>query len=627
MKRLIALLLALSCFLLCGCGADPNETLRQADNCFRAQVPDEEGALALYGQVKNARRNKLEEDTAAILDGLQVLSAAQAGDAQAQGLVGWGYLWGESLAEGYWLPQNIPLGLQYLQQAADGGDPLAAQRLGDVYAWGDVDKSLVDKDKAIAVFRQAAENGSSTALVRLGWFYYDGDGVELDREKAYALFCRAAELGDPEGLCAKGQLLSWGEGVAWDGDAAFDCFQASAEGGDPEGMNLLAQCYYFGTYVTRNRYKALDWFTRAAEGGNASAMFSLAAMYLNGDSVSRDVDQGLDWLRRAAELGDAEACYTLGTYYEWGDYVGIGYPQALTYYQKAADLGSADALYELAWMMHNGKGTTANHARAAELLEQAADLGNFYAMADLGNFYMWGDGVEKNDALAKEWLLRAADAGFGDALYTYGWNYRDEIDPQRLKAWEQKAAAEGNGSLYYGLGLLYAWGRGVEPDKDEAYAMFSRGAELGHAEATDWLGTMYYWPDYNSMGVDYSKALELFRKAADLGSGSAMVHIGLCYLNGQGVPKDRLKGREWYLKAAEAGYTGCYYSLGDLYYETGDYADAAHWYQMGLDAFDSPGDCAYMLGKLYQSGKGVDQDSKKADGYFALAEEYGRVWT
>jgi serine/threonine protein kinase len=52
---------------------------------------------------------------------------------------------------------------------------------------------------------------------------------------------------------------------------------------------------------------------------------------------------------------------------------------------------------------------------------------------------------------------------------------------------------------------------------------------------------------------DYSKALNWYEKAADLGNGAAMFSLGWMYEKGEGVARDYQKAREWYQKGASAG--------------------------------------------------------------------------
>jgi TPR repeat protein len=73
------------------------------------------------------------------------------------------------------------------------------------------------------------------------------------------------------------------------------------------------------------------------------------------------------------------------------------------------------------------------------------------------------------------------------------------------------------------------------------------------------LGSCYL----NSVGVkrDQAKAVDCFRKAAELGDADAMQSLGWCYANGVGVAKDFMTAVEWVRKAADSGSTEAKESL------------------------------------------------------------------
>ena len=55
----------------------------------------------------------------------------------------------------------------------------------------------------------------------------------------------------------------------------------------------------------------------------------------------------------------------------------------------------------------------------------------------------------------------------------------------------QKAAEEGHAKAQYNLGVMYAKGRGVSQDDNEAVSWYRRAAEQGDARAQNNLGVMY----------------------------------------------------------------------------------------------------------------------------------------
>lgn len=108
-------------------------------------------------------------------------------------------------------------------------------------------------------------------------------------------------------------------------------------------------------------------------------------------------------------------------------------------------------------------------------------------------------------------------------------------------------------------------------------------AAQGDAQAQSNLGMLYY----NGQGVpqDYGKARQWYEQAAAQGDAMAQNNLGYLYLDGKGVPKDEQTGVEWIRKAAEQG-------------------DAN-----GQDS----------LGEMYRDGRGVSQDNVRAYMWFNLA--------
>jgi uncharacterized protein len=62
------------------------------------------------------------------------------------------------------------------------------------------------------------------------------------------------------------------------------------------------------------------------------------------------------------------------------------------------------------------------------------------------------------------------------------------------------------------------------------------------------------WLYQNGQGVvqDYTKACDLFQKAADAGNTDAMSNLGALYRDGLGFAQDYDKAREWFQKAIDA---------------------------------------------------------------------------
>jgi len=64
---------------------------------------------------------------------------------------------------------------------------------------------------------------------------------------------------------------------------------------------------------------------------------------------------------------------------------------------------------------------------------------------------------------------------------------------------------------------------------------------------------MLYSHGGDGIPLDYVKAVESFRKAADQNDAYAQYNLGWAYESGLGVPKDRRESIVWYRKAAGNG--------------------------------------------------------------------------
>ena len=129
----------------------------------------------------------------------------------------------------------------YFRSAAEAGDPEAQSLLGRMYLDGEgVEQS--DK-KAFKWISLAAEQNEPYALDYLGYMYYEGKGTEKSFEKALDCFVRSAEEGNPEGAFNAGSMYVHGEGTEKDLSKAEEYFLIAADSGDPMALTELAKIY------------------------------------------------------------------------------------------------------------------------------------------------------------------------------------------------------------------------------------------------------------------------------------------------------------------------------------------------------------------------------------------------
>ena len=113
--------------------------------------------------------------------------------------------------------------------------------------------------------------------------------------------------------------------------------------------------------------------------------------------------------------------------------------------------------------------------------------------------------------------------------------------------------------------------RTLLPDEDASIlAMVQRRVDKGDADAIYFLGDQYYCGKLG-LAMNMSRAIELFAKAAALGSVRARSQLGNRYYYGDGVQEDKPKGIHYWQLAAMKGHAVSRHNLGFVEYEKGNY--------------------------------------------------------
>ncbi|KOO02015.1 flagellar protein MotX [Vibrio nereis] len=93
------------------------------------------------------------------------------------------FLYGDMLAWGVCVEQDVELGLYYMENAAHQGLPAALEQLGRYYSRGTLVQQ--DKERAIPYLREAAAMGNLNARIHLAELLLRDHGSPLDYEDAY----------------------------------------------------------------------------------------------------------------------------------------------------------------------------------------------------------------------------------------------------------------------------------------------------------------------------------------------------------------------------------------------------------------------------------------------------------
>jgi TPR repeat protein len=113
-------------------------------------------------------------------------------------------------------------------------------------------------------------------------------------------------------------------------------------------------------------------------------------------------------------------------------------------------------------------------------------------------------------------------------------------------------------------------------------------------------------------------AMAAWRKAADKGSTSAMVELGVLYGTGTGVTKDEAQARRLFERAAQAGNPRGVSNLAALG-GGGAAADPARSRELLAKAAETNAEAQYQLGVMLAEGVGGEKDDARARALFEKA--------
>lgn len=258
-----------------------------------------------------------------------------------------------------------------------GPDSLLAQAMK--YEAG-TDPMEQDLSQAAKLYQQAAEQGQTEAMFRLGAMYSQGKGVARNPDEARKWWNLAAEKGHAS---AKAQLQT-GQKVALavspppqakveEQHAQADSKtltleekKSKAAGKEPPKTEQVAKAapaasvakdknglyeeglrFFKGEGVTRDYAQAHKLFVEAAAMGQAKAQYRLGFMYSLGKGVKKSDQEAVNWWQKAAKQNDPDAQYYLGYMYEIGGGVKQDVAEAKKWYQKAAANGNVNAAQSL----------------------------------------------------------------------------------------------------------------------------------------------------------------------------------------------------------------------------------------------------------------------------------------
>ena len=254
--------------------------------------------------------------------------------------------------------------------------------------------------------------------------------------------------------------------------------------------------------------------------------------------------------------------------------------------------------YRIGKMFCYGLGTEQDYEKAFEWFERSAKQKNKFAQFSLANLYYYGSGVKKDLSQAFLWYQRSSSQGQPYAAYSIAQMYRygeyvtkDNDTAQRY----YKQALSGflkiesddmaNDDLFYKLGQMFKIGLGTDSDVTKAIEYFRRSAEMNNKNGLFEYGKALLIGEHIPQDTD--SAVKLLEKAVKLKNSNAKRFLALEYISGEHLEQDFEKGIALLTECADSG-----------------------------DVIAS-----YRLGKIYLQGEIMPQNLDKAEKYLLLAED------
>ncbi len=348
------------------------------------------------------------------------------------------------------------------------------------------------------------------------------------------------------------------------------------------------------------------------------------------------LQMALDYLDKSADLGYQEAItmrndimsdkYTADQFYtgyafSTGNGLEMESPdpqKAKRWYKAAADNGEAMAMCNLGCMYFGGRlkddGRTSKQS-AYYWFSKAADKGNAQSMFNLGVLCETGEGLVSEVPLlpqALHWYEMARNHGYADANESIK-DLKREMDEIAMTDW-------------YNEGFRYHYNN----EKDKAIECWKKAASLGKVIAFHALGIAYDEMKASTtaeMEKNLEKALFWLQLGAAMDYPPSLFALGLMYLKGRGVERNKERAMSWFKRAADKGDKLAQNNLGSLLINSNkpeDKAAALHYFMMA--AKQNVAFAQYNIGLMYYKNE-VPNDSnpnnEKAIQWLLLAARQG----
>ncbi|KAJ3377914.1 hypothetical protein HDU92_007883 [Lobulomyces angularis] len=217
--------------------------------------------------------------------------------------------------------------------------------------------------------------------------------------------------------------------------------------------------------------------------------YELGMNYLNGDGGKCcDPKTGIENLFMAGD--DNRALLQIGNCFLNGIGVGVDVKVGLKYLKKSANMGNLEALYSLGIIYLHGEIAQKNKKASTNFLYRAylgehqkatREVNDLIQLQETGKNYFQNclKNLEKDEILSLEYLTKSTAQNFADAQFLLGLFYYTGSAFEMFKM----AKENENKEAIYALAICYQYGEGCEKDEIKAIEMFKKAADLNDPRA------------------------------------------------------------------------------------------------------------------------------------------------
>lgn len=312
--------------------------------------------------------------------------------------------------------------------------------------------------------------------------------------------------------------------------------------------------------------------------------------------------------------------------YENGLGVDRDLAKAVQLYQESAEANDSFGLYQLAECYLQGKGVAKDLSKAFELLNKNIQQGGVQGYFHLANFYLEGtEFVAKDTKKGLALHQKAVELGQTNSMRFLAKMCQIQklvvCKPENTFIFYNRAAHSGDQEAELQLGICYLKGIGTDPDPQKAVAIFQDFAKRGDARALSYLGICSV--EGRGVAQNLQTGFELIARAAQQKDPDGLAYLGICFEKAIQVREDRAQALAFYKESAELGSAVGMVRLGLYLSIAGKSEEAATWFEKSAHLGNAQG--MYWLASLYQTGKGMAQNSSQAAHYYRMAALNGHA--